>query len=112
MPKQLIESIIKDADTTRKKIYGVTSGKSVDEARLALAEEILALGQSLVQLEAVNPELSDLALEVTEQADRGSIILARYAMRLAKEVGNGSLTKAQIGNTISVIEMAGSLKDR
>lgn len=39
-------------------------------------------------------------------------MLARYAMNLAREVGNGSLTKAQIGNIISVIEMAGSLDDR
>lgn len=85
--------------------------KALGEARLALANEILALGQSLVQLEAVEPELSDLSLEVGKPADKGPMLLARYTMNLAREVGNGSLTKAQIGNTISVIEMAGSLED-
>ncbi len=58
----LVESIIKDTDATCKRINGITKGKSVDVARLALTKEILALGQSLVQLEAVDPELSDLSL--------------------------------------------------
>lgn len=58
----LVESIIKDTDATCKRINGIIKGKSVDVARLALTKEILALGQSLVQLEAVDPELSDLSL--------------------------------------------------
>ena len=106
MKRQLIDSIIKDAAATCKKMNGVTKGKNVDDARLALAKEILALGQSLVQLEAVDEKFSGLI----DQADKGSIMLARYAMRLAREVGNRNLTQAQIGNTISVIEIAGSYK--
>ena len=85
---------------------GITKRKDVDDARIALVKEILALGQSLVQLEAVDEEFSG----VIDHADKGAIMLARYAMRLAREVGNGNLTQAQIGNTISIIEIAGSYK--
>ena len=107
MKKQLIDSIIKDAANTCYKMDGITKGKNVDDARLALVKEILATGQSLVQLEAVDETFS---LGVMDQADKGSMMLARYAMRLAREVGNGNLTRAQIGNTITVIEIAGSYK--
>lgn len=48
MNRQISDSIIRDADAIRKRIKGVAYGKSVDEARLALASEILALGQSLI----------------------------------------------------------------
>lgn len=104
--KQIVDSSVRDADATRKRIRGVGDGKSIDEARLALAKGILAFGQSLVQLEALDREFSDFSLEVVEQADKGPIMLARYAMKLAREVGNGRLTRAQIGNTLSVIEIA------
>lgn len=110
MKKQLIESIIKDADTSHKRINRVANGKSVDDARLALVNEILALGQSLVQLEAVDPELSDLSLELGEQPDKGPMLLARYAMKLAREVGNGSLTQVQVASTISAIDVIPSIK--
>lgn len=109
MNKQIINSIIRDADATRRRIKGATQGKSVEDARLAIVKEILALGQSLIQTEAVNPDISILSLEVVDEADKDRVMLAGYAMRLAREVGNGNLTKAQIGNTLSVIEMAGAI---
>lgn len=109
MGREIIDSIIREADTASNRIQGVTQGKSVDEARLALASEILAFGQSLVQLEAVNPDVTKLSLEVVDDAEKGSVMLAGYAMRLAREVGNGALTKMQIARTISVVQLAGSI---
>ena len=109
MNRQTIDSIIRDADATRRQIKRFTDGKSVDDARLALANEILALGRSLIQLEAANPDIAELSLEVVDEADKSSVMLAVYAMNLAREVGNGSLARAQVGNTLSVIEMAGTL---